>query len=209
MSNVLDTSHEFGSDIIPKIINRNRVFAFAFKGYWAYARTIETYFHTNMDLLNGKINLSEWQIRTNLLERCAYFDRMPARISENVTDAVVSEGCIVQGTVKNSILSPGVVVKTGAEITDSIIFHDTIVEKQAKLHKVICDKDSVIGEECVIGGFGEDVPSREFPDLLNSGITLLGRNSTIPAKTKIGANTTVYASAHLSSTHIEPGSTIR
>ncbi len=208
-SNVPATSHEFGSDIIPKIINRNRIFAFAFKEYWAYARTIETYFHTNMDLLNGKINLSEWQIRTNLLERCAYFDRMPARISGNVTDAVVSEGCIVQGTVKNSILSPGVVVKSGAEITDSIIFHDTIVERQAKLRKVICDKDSVIGEACVIGGFGEDIPSREFPDLLNSGITLLGRNSTIPAKTEIGANTTVYASAHISSTHIEPGSTIR
>ncbi len=208
-TNVLEYSHEFGRDIIPKIINHNRVFAFTFDEYWAYARTIDTYFQTNMDLLKGKIDLKKWQIRTNLLERCAHCDRMPASIDGEVADVVISEGCIVEGKVKNSILSPGVKVKSGAEIIDSIIFHDTIIEKNAKLNKVICDKDSVIGEGCVIGGFGEDIKSREFPDLLNTGTIILGRNSIIPAKTKIGANTTIYSSAEINSRHIEPGSTLR
>ncbi len=208
-SNALETSHEFGRDIIPQIINNKKIFALRFNGYWAYARTIETYFHTNMDLLRGRIDVSQWQIRTNLLERCAFCDRMPARINGDVTNSVVSEGCIVQGTVKNSILSPGVVIKSGAEINNSIIFHDTVIEKNARLTKVICDKDSVIGENSVIGGFGEDVPSREYPDLLDSGIVVLGRNSNIPSQTKMGANTTVYASANIDSSYIEPGSTIR
>lgn len=208
-ANALETSHEFGRDIIPRIVENKKIFALRFSGYWAYARTIDTYFHTNMDLLRGRIDVSQWQIRTNQSERCAFGDRMPARINGNVTNSVVSEGCIAQGSVKNSILSPGVVVKSGAEVVNSIIFHDTVIDKNAKLTKVICDKDSVIGEESIIGGFGEDVPSQEYPDLLNSGITLLGRNSNIPSQTKIGANTTVYASANIGSQYIEPGSTMR
>ena len=202
-------SHEFGRDIIPKIISDSRIFAFKFKDYWAYARTVDSYFNTNMDFLKGKIDLDAWQIRTNLFERCVHGDRMPTFINGKVSDSVISEGCIIQGKVKNSLLSPGVEVECGAEVVDSIIFHDTTIERNAKLNRVICDKDSHIGKNAVIGGSGEKIPSDEFGNLLSSGITILGRKSTIPDNIIIGANTAIYPSARIIDQEIKPGSTRR
>ena len=207
--NAQERSHEFGRDIIPKLIAKSRVFGYKYRGYWAYARTVDTYFWTNIDMLKGKVSLQEWQIRTNLLERCTHADRSPAYIDGRVTNSVVSEGCIIKGNVRNSVLSPGVIVSAGAEVQDSIIFHDTTISNRSKVTKVICDKDSHIGSDCTIGGFGGDIPSKEFGDLLQSGITVLGKNTNIPDRTEIGANTTLYSSARVTSSRIKPGSTLR
>ncbi|MBE0434120.1 hypothetical protein IBX73_11740 [candidate division WOR-3 bacterium] len=208
-ANAREQSHEFGRDIIPAGISTHRVFGYKHLGYWAYARTIDAYYQTNMDMINGKVALQDWQIRTNLMERCTQADRPPASVTGRVRNSVVSEGCIVQGTVKNSLLSPGVIVAPGARVTHSIIFHDTVIGANSELKKVICDKDVVIGEGCAIGVFGEQTPSTESGDLLNSGITLLGKNTIIPDRTVIGANTAVYSSARIDSARIEAGSTLR
>jgi glucose-1-phosphate adenylyltransferase len=207
--NAEETSHEFGRDIIPKLIATSRAFGYKHRGYWAYARTIDTYYATNIDMLKGKVPLQEWQIRTNLLERCTRADRSPAYIDGRVTNSVVSEGCIIKGKVKNSLLSPGVIVSAGADVQDSIIFHDTTIGNRSKVTKVICDKDSRIGSDCTIGGFGGDIPSREFGDLLHSGIIALGKNTNVPDRTEIGANTTLYSSARITSSRVKPGSTLR
>ena len=208
-TNARESSHEFGRDIIPKLLSTSRVFGFKFKDYWAYARTVDSYYETNMDLLKGKINLKKWQIRTNLLERCADSDRLPAHIDDDISNSIVSDGCVIEGKVKNSILSPGVKVESGAEVIDSIVFQDTKIGHNAKLKKVICDKDSQIGEASIIGGIDENIPSKEFGDLLSSGITILGKNSNIPPKTVIGANTVIYSSGEIDNSKIESGSIIR
>jgi glucose-1-phosphate adenylyltransferase len=208
-ANAEETSHEFGRDIIPKLIAKSRILGYKYRGYWAYARTIDSYYATNIDMIKGKVALQDWQVRTNLLERCTRADRTPAYVAAPVTNSVVSEGCIIKGKVKNSLLSPGVIVSPGAEVLDSIIFHDTTIGRKSKVKKVICDKDTIIGSECTVGGFGGNIPSKEFGDLLHSGITVLGRNTNIPDKTKIGANTTLYSSARITSSRIKPGSTLR
>jgi len=208
-TNARESSHEFGRDIIPQIISNYRVFAFTFKGYWAYARTVDSYYKTNMDLLEGKMDLHKWRIRTNLLERCTHRDRLPAYINGTVFNSIISDECIVEGKVRNSILSPGVKVSQGVEVIDSIIFHDTTIGPNVTLRKVICDKDSQIGEGAVIGISGEATPSREFGNLLKSGVTILGRKSLIPKNTSIGANTVVYPFAHITHSEVKPGSTLR
>ena len=207
--NVTAESHEFGRDIVAKLVNNKKVLGCKFTGFWAYARTIEAYYETNMALLQGKIDLNSWSIRTNLVERCAHGDRLPARIDGVVTNSIISDGCVIKGKVKNSILSPGVKVDFGAEVIDSIIFHDTVVRPTAYLKKVICDKDSEIGESCTIGGFGEDTPSKEYGSLLSSGITILGKFSNIPARVTIGANTAIYSSVTIKDSKIDPGSVLR
>jgi glucose-1-phosphate adenylyltransferase len=134
---------------------------------------------------------------------------MPASINGSVVNSIISDGCVVLGTVKNSILSPGVVIETDAVVNDSIIYHDTHISKKSQLQRVICDKDTVIGESCAIGTTGENVASREYPDLLHSGITLIGKKLEIPAGTIVGANTAVYSAAEIDKRTIEPGSTLR
>jgi len=208
-ANAKEQSHEFGRDIVPRSISKHRVLGYKHRGYWAYARTVDSYYSTNMDMITGKVALKEWQIRTNLMERCAQADRPPAYLNGRVSNSVISEGCIIEGTVKNSLLSPGVAVAPGAEIIDSIVFHDASVGRNSKLKKVICDKDAAIGSGCVIGGFGRQIASVEFGDLLDSGITLLGKNTAIPDNTTIGANTAIYSSARITSARIDPGSTLR
>jgi glucose-1-phosphate adenylyltransferase len=178
-ANARENSHEFGRDIIPRLLQDKRIFGYRFNDYWAYARTIASYYETNMDLLKRKINLDTWQVRTNLSERCGDRDRLPAYISGHVSNAIISEGCSIRGSVENSLLSPGVCVAPGAEVIDSIIFHDTKIEPRVIVTKVICDKDCHIGEGSVIGGHG---------DSENSGITLLGKNTIIPPKTVRNAN---------------------
>jgi glucose-1-phosphate adenylyltransferase len=202
-------SHEFGRDILPSILRSVPVYAFRFGGYWAYARTISSYFRTNMNLLKGTIDLAQWQIRTNLTERSKQRDRVPAYINGEVIDSVISDACIIEGTVKNSILSPGVRVARGGEVIDSVIFHDTVIGSNAKLKKVICDKDAVIGDNVSIGHEGEHTPSMEFKDLLASGISIIGRTVHIPENTTIGANTAIYPGARIDRSDIAAGSTLR
>jgi glucose-1-phosphate adenylyltransferase len=208
-ANAQESSHEFGKDIIPRLLTHTKVFAFQHHGYWAYARTIDSYFHTNMDLLRGRIDISEWQIRTNFLERSAKRDRLPAHINGPVHNSVISDECVIEGSVSNSILSPGVRVAKEAEVRDCIIFHDTRIGRRSTLNKVICDKDVSIGEGVAIGIEGVDTPSREFKELLNSGISVIGRKVNIPDNITVGANTVIYSGARMHGPIIEAGSTHR
>ena len=207
--NAAENSHQFGRDIIPKLVAQGRAYAYKFTDYWAYGRTIESYYETNMDLLKSKIDLKRYQIRTNLVEGNVRGDRLPAYIDGLVSNAVISAGCVVYGQVKNSILSPGVYVAPKAKVIDSIIFHDTKIGQGVVLNRAIIDKGSQIGEGAIIGTFGAEIPSKEFGALLNCGITLLGRRTNIQDKTKIGSNTVIYADRTIDEKEIEPGSTLR
>jgi glucose-1-phosphate adenylyltransferase len=201
-------SHEFGRDILPLLIPDHKVYGYIFDGYWAYARSINSYYRTNMDLLEGHVNLQEWQIRTNLLERCTRRDRLPARIDGQVTNAVVGDECVIEGSVENSILSPGVMVEEHAVVKNAIIFHDTVVHRYAQLNRVICDKDVRIGERAEIGLRGGDTPSEKFGALLDTGITVIGRKAAIADNVKVGANTVIMPSTHVTQHNVHPGSTV-
>lgn len=202
-------SHEFGRDIISQLPGKCAIFGYQFNDYWAYARTVDMYYRTNQELLKGEIDLYNWQVCTNLIEDCARKDRLPARIEGNIKNSYISDGCIIKGNVVNSILSPGVIVEKGAEVIDSIVFHNTVIKARAHLKKVICDKICEIGENTEIGISGADIPSKEFPDLLNSGITIIGKETEIGFGVKIGANTVVYSKKNVDTKEIEPGSVIR
>jgi glucose-1-phosphate adenylyltransferase len=94
----------------------------------------------------------------------------------------------VFGKVENSILFPGVEVQQDAEVKDSILMFDTRVEADSRLNKVIADSEVIVGQDCQIG-FGEaSVPNEDYPQLLQSGLTLVGRGSVIPNQRQIGCN---------------------
>ncbi|MEO0215684.1 MAG: sugar phosphate nucleotidyltransferase [candidate division WOR-3 bacterium] len=207
--NARENSHEFGRDIIAKLAGRPRIYGYRFNDFWGYARTIDMYFKTNMDYLKNKDLMRNWPVRTNLIEGCEHQDRIPARISGDIKNSAIGDGCIINGTVRNSILSPGVVVKEGACVVNSIILHNTKIEKNVYLKNVICDKNVEIGESASIGTTGFEIPSKEFGDLLKSGITVLGKRVFVPPRTKIGANTVVYSTGTIKEKEIPPGSTLR
>jgi glucose-1-phosphate adenylyltransferase len=180
-------SYHFGKDIIPVLIEQNfKVYGYKFCGYWGYTRTINEYWQTNMDMLGSEplIDLEKWVFRTNLDHRHIR-DNEPALIGDHavVHNSMVYNGCKIGGTVKNSILFPGVHVKKGAVVENSVIFFSNIIGENCRLNKVVSDVNNNYGRNVVVG---PDVCEKTTP------VTMVGWNNKIPDKTNIGQGATIY-----------------
>ncbi len=184
---------DFGMHILPWAIENDNVFAYPFYGYWRDVGTIQAYWEANMDMLKPDSGLTpeKWQIRTNIEADRRRADWPAARYSSKskVKNSLISAGCVVKGTVINSILSPGVVVEEKAVVKDSVLLKGAHVGKGATLDLVVSDKLVRFGENSVVG-FGEhhDIANRLYPKHLYTGITLIGEKSQIPPEKKIGRN---------------------
>jgi glucose-1-phosphate adenylyltransferase len=185
---------DFGIHLIPKAVARDRIFAYPFDSYWRDVGTIQAYWEAHMDLLGEDSSipsLEQWGVRPNIEAQGLPTDYPPAFFTDSATvsHSLISAGCLVEGTVVNSVLSPGVVVKHGAEVRDSIIFHDTLVEEEALVDLAILDKRVVVNRGARVGE-GEDkaVVNREFPTHLYNGITLVGKEAVLPAGMVVGRN---------------------
>jgi glucose-1-phosphate adenylyltransferase len=185
----------FGRDVFPALVKRKRVFGYKFKGPWAYTRTIDEYWHANMELLkeNPSIDVREWNVRTNL-DNERVRDRAPSIFgpSSEVQNSLVHRGCTIDGIVKNSILYPGISVAKNAVVENSILFYDTTVGANAQLNRVICDVNVNIGADALIGHGSVDRVIRDTSDILSSGISLIGRNVQIPCRYTVGRNCIIY-----------------
>lgn len=180
-------SFHFGKDIIPMLLaGQSRVYGYKFCGYWGYTRTINEYWQSNMDLLGPEpiIDLEKWVFRTNMENR-RICDNEPVLFEDNavVQNSLLYNGCKINGTVKNSILFPGVHVKKGAIVENSVIFFNNIVGENCYLNKVVSDVNNNFGSGAVLG-----------PEICKAGseVTVLGWNNHVPAKTRIGTGATIY-----------------
>jgi len=190
------TEEDFGHHIIPKALRDGELFSYQFDGYWRDVGTIQAFWEANMDILNSSsgLNLSAWNVCTNTEEEGLIYDRPPMNItgSAEVINSVISCGCIVKGQVKNSILSPGVVVEEGAEVDSSVLMHNTIVSKGARVQRVIADKNVRLGKDCAVGipaDMASGCPANYlYSKHLYSGLTLVGKNAVIPDGAKVGGN---------------------
>ncbi len=159
-----DSSHDFGKDIIPSMIDKDCVFVFDFRegncgkvGYWRDVGTIDAYYEANMDLVSvtPQLNLydPQWPIFTY---QHPYPPAKTVLIEEGrigtALNSILSNGCIISGgIVKRSILSPRVIVHSYAEIEDSILLSGVDVGRRAKIRRTIIDKDVQIPEGMKIG----------------------------------------------------------
>jgi ADP-glucose pyrophosphorylase len=184
---------DFGIHIIPRAINEDRVYAYPFYGYWRDVGTIQSYWETNMDIIreNSDLEPEAWDIRPNSECSMRSTDRPPARFQHGCTVAssLISAGCVIEGTVINSVLSPGVQVKKGALVSNAVIFSDSIIEESAVVDLAILDKRVQVGAGAVIG-HGDDmtVVNEEYPKHLYTGISLIGQEALIPPGAQIGRN---------------------
>jgi hypothetical protein len=128
-----DTRADFGHDVIPAMIEGGaRVYGYRFDGYWQDVGTIQSYWEANLALLSDAPELDlydrEWVIHTRSEERA------PAKIgaTAQVHRSLISHGCVINGSVVNSVLSPGVVVDVGAVVRDSIVLFDSVDPARAR-----------------------------------------------------------------------------
>ncbi|MBX7111345.1 MAG: glucose-1-phosphate adenylyltransferase [Dehalococcoidia bacterium] len=173
------STHDFGGDVLPRAIAGGaRVYAHRFRGYWRDIGTVEAYWKTHMELLDEP---SRVPLRAPGREIMTRMDpRPPAAIasSASVQQALVSAGATIRGTVRSSVVSPGVVVEPGAVVHDSVLLPGVRVGAGAIVHRAVIDQDAVIGSAARIGADWYDASEHTEHEL---GVTVVGEGSWIPA----------------------------
>lgn len=216
---------EIGADLVddvvlPMIAAGLPVYAHPFDGFLRRIDSVHAYYEASLELLAPypALNLHDpdWHIYT------PSEDRAPAIVTADgdPSGSLMAHGCRVEGTVRRSILFPGVHVSPDAVVEDSIVMHDTRVSEGARVSCAIVDKGVRIGERATVGAPGACEPeraattakNREYPADFSFGLTVVGKGAEIPAGSTIGANTLVDIGARESdfgSREIAAGSVVR
>jgi glucose-1-phosphate adenylyltransferase len=181
-------------ELLRRMMPRRKAYGYIHHGIWRYTRTLDEYHAFHRDLLSGspQIDLAEWQVRSNTMARRTA-PPVPARILPRATvdDSLIGPGCVIEGMVQRSVLSPGVHVKRGAVVVDSVLWNDVVVEEEARLDRVISDKRTLFGKRCQVG-VGESAVSLELPGSLTCGTTVLGMDARVPAGARIGRGCLIH-----------------
>jgi len=185
------SSHDFGRDVIPNMFRSHRVFGYQYQGYWRDVGTIESYWQANMDLIAPRpeleLNDPEQRIRTSRM----HFQPAKFGPEAEVREALISPGARIDGTVLRSVISPEVVVEEGAVVRDSILHHGTVVRAGAVVDRAILDKEVTVGAGAVVGTGNGNVPNHARPDIVNTGISIIGKRVFLPGRIVIGRNVVV------------------
>jgi len=184
------SSHDFGKDILPRMVDDYRVFAYDFVDenkkealYWRDVGTLEAYYEANIDLVavSPIFNLYDeaWPIRTHQRQYPpAKFVFAEAGRTGTALDSIVSSGCIISGgVVKNSVLSPDVRVNSYSEVDNSILFSHVDVGRHCRIQKAILDRDVHVPEGTTIGFDAEADRERYF--VTETGIVVVTRDYSL------------------------------
>ena len=191
-----DSLHDFGRNIIPRMIDESRVYAFKFEDqnrkavkYWRDVGTLDAYWEANMDLVavDPQFNLYDqtWPIRTYQGQfPPAKFvfaqDQYEGGRMGVALDSVVCGGCIISGgRVQNSVLSPNVMVHDHAEVRESIVMENVVVGERAQIRRAIIDKDVVIPPKTEIG-YDLDADLQRFT-VTETGLVVISKGMKLHA----------------------------
>lgn len=147
-----DSNHDFGKDIIPTLLgDEKRLFAYRFKGYWKDVGTIDSLWEANMDLLSpdNELDLSDltWKIYTEDVTALPQYIGAEARIQ----NAYITQGCVIEGEVTNSVVFTGARVRPGAKVIDSVLMPGAIVEDGAVVIRALVANGVNIGKGALVG----------------------------------------------------------
>ena len=147
-----DSSHDFGKDIIPTLLaDQKTLVAYKYQGYWKDVGTIDSLWEANMDLLNrsNELDLNDptWKIYTEDIPALPQYIGPNA----NIDKAFITQGCVIEGEIKNSVLFTGARVGKGAKIIDSVLMPGVIVEDGAVVQRALVAENITIGAGAVVG----------------------------------------------------------
>ena len=164
------SSNDFGKNVHPKMLNRGeRMLAYEFNGYWKDVGTIDSLYEANMDLLGDKPNFditdASWKIQSRSPLAPPHYIGNGAK----TVNSIIMSGCEIYGTVENSVLASGVIVKKGAVVKNSILMADTVIGENTVVDYSIIDENTNVGKNCRIGENKETAKE----------ITVVARNLTV------------------------------
>lgn len=184
-----NSSNDFGKNIIPMMLeDKQRLFAYQFKGYWKDVGTISSLWEANMDLLNPNsglvINDKNWKIyaRNNA--------QPPQYIGSSAVlgNSIVSEGCFIEGKITDSVIYYGAKVAKGAEVKDSIIMPYAEIGENARVCHAIVGWNTKIGNNSVIGAPQDGPDGGEWKIAVVAPDMVLDRNTVVKEGEMKGGN---------------------
>jgi len=168
------SSHDFGHDIIPKMLNnQNTLMAYPFEGYWKDVGTVESLWQANMDLLDEKSELNmyepSWRIYSANPPRPPHYTAATGKVNSSI----ISEGCLIYGEVKNSVIFPDVYIGKGASVQNSVIMAGVYIEDNVTINKAIVGRKTVIKQ-------GTTVAALPLQEKADQDIVVIAAEMIIP-----------------------------
>ncbi len=174
-----NSSNDFGKNIIPNMLAAGeKMYGYAFEGYWKDVGTIASLWEANMDMLGEtpsiRLDDENWRIFSR------YENESPQYVGADavITNSSITESCEIYGTVINSVLGCNVKVMPGAIVRNSVIMSNVTIEDNASVYYSILDSDVVVGKGATVGKPRED----------STGITVIGKGVKVPDGYCIGDN---------------------
>lgn len=198
-----ESFHDFGYSLLPYMVDSGKVFSYEFDGYWSDIGTINSYYDSNMKLLDPLPYFRVEEGRPVLTAG----DKLPMyKIirQDNIVNSIISPGCVVNGYVNNSVLSPGVIIEEDAEVVESVVMAKSQVGYHSVINRSILDENVKVGKYCHVGL--ETDRSTDAAD-----ITVLGQNVEMPDYVAIGSRSKILpdvVASDFKSRFIEPDTVI-
>ncbi len=187
----LKKSHDdldFGKHVIPALVARKKISAFRYNGFWLDIGTLKSYYKANLSLLSKRPSLELAGNGYGVMT--VPNDHPPMRIMKGskIEKSMICSGSVISGSVRSSVLSPGVIVEKGAVVEDSVILQDCVIGKGARVKNVILDKEVHIGSDTILGIGNARTANDIQPEYLDFGVTLVGKGARVPSGISIGTN---------------------
>lgn len=180
-----DSSNDFGKNIIPAMLaNGEKLSAWKFEGYWKDVGTVSSLWEANMDLIGEKPAFNIADRKWNIYSRNMAY--APHYIGENamVKNSNITEGCYIDGSVENSIISRDVEIGEESVIKESVIMEGAVIGKGVKIEKAIIGEGVKISDYCEIGISTVDNNKYESA-MCSDGIVLIEGGVSLSEKTVI------------------------
>ena len=147
-----DSSHDFGKDLIPKMLGEGKnLIVYRFKGYWRDVGTVQSYYDSQMDLMDDVENINVFTKDMKVFSNSNVYPPQFLGPNANISNSLICNGCTVYGSVKHSILGSGAVIGDGTVIEDSIILPNAEIGRNCKINKAIINEGVEVEDNTEIG----------------------------------------------------------
>ena len=201
---------DFGKHIIPAYVQSKKCVAYTFSDYWKDVGTYDAYLEANLELTEtvDKIPLDMYDANWKIYTRSEDMPAVKVGSKASIKQALISNGSIIAGHVEKSVISPGVIIHPTAVVRHSVILNNTVIEEGAVIDHAIIDKNVIVRKNAIIGQGPSEIPNQDKPDILSSGLNVIGKGVIVESGAVIERNCRIFPN-HVVKGTLKAGSTLK
>jgi len=201
---------DFGKHIIPAYVQTKKCVAYTFSDYWKDVGTYDAYLEANLELTEtvDKIPLDMYDANWKIYTRSEDMPAVKVGSKASIKQALISNGSIIAGHVEKSVISPGVIIHPTAVVRHSVILNNTVIEEGAVIDHAIIDKNVIVRKNAIIGQGPSEIPNQDKPDILSSGLNVIGKGVIVESGAVIERNCRIFPD-HVVKGTLKAGSTLK